>query len=101
MFDYDIFICCIKLYNSDTYSRVALIWVNTVMLSTWFASNLLIVNDKKTQAMILGNPFQETILHIGDSVIIIFKRNHLSFEIFMILETICKNLKLWKRNEIV
>jgi len=64
------------------------------MLSTWFASNLLIVNDKKTQAMILGNPFQEPILHIGDSVIIFLKRNNFSFEIFMILETICKNLKL-------
>ena len=70
------------------------------MLSTWFASNLLIVNDKKTQAVILGNPFQEPVLHIGDSVIF-FKTNNLSFEIFMILDTIFKNLKLWKRNEIV
>ena len=70
------------------------------MLSTWFASNLLIVNDKKTQAVILGNPFQEPVLHIGDSVIF-FKINNLSFEIFMILDTIYKNLKLWKRNEIV
>ena len=47
------------------YSKV-LIWVNMVMLSTQFASNPLIVHDKKTQAMILGNPFQERVLHIGD-----------------------------------
>ena len=69
-----------------------------VMLSTWFASVLLIVNDKKTQAVILGNPFQEpVVLNIGDSVIFIFfffTRNDLSFQIFMILDTICKNLKL-------
>ena len=30
---------------------------------------VLIVHDKKTQAMILGNPFQELVLHIGDSAI--------------------------------
>ena len=69
-----------------------------VMLSTWFASVLLIVHDKKTQAMILGNPFQEPVLNIGDSVIFFFifffTRNDLSFQIFMILDTICKNLKL-------
>ena len=40
-----------------------------VILSTWFASNLLMLYDKKTQAMILGNPFQEPVLHIGDFVI--------------------------------
>ena len=90
-FDYDIAICCIKLteltsfnfhYNGavapramalgGSYSRAALIRINTVMLSTWFASILLIVHDKKTQAMILGNPFQEPVLNIGDSVIFIF-----------------------------
>ena len=60
------------------------------MLSTWFASNLLIVLDKK---MILDNPFQEPVLYISNSVIF-FKRNNLSFKIFMILDTICKNLKL-------
>ena len=49
-----------------------LIQVNTVMLSTWFASNLLIVHGKKTEVMILGNPFQEPVLHIGD---IIFPSN--------------------------
>ena len=54
--------------RGGSYSRAALIRVNTVMLSTWFASILLIVHDKKTQAMILGNPFQEPVLHIGDSV---------------------------------
>ena len=38
-----------------------------VMLSTQFASVCVdIVHDKKTQAMILGNPFQERVLHIGD-----------------------------------
>ena len=36
---------------------------------TWFASNILIAHDKKTQAMILGNPFQEPVIHIGYSVI--------------------------------
>ena len=64
-----------------------------VMLSTRFASNLLIVHDKKTQAMILGDPFQEPVLRIGDSVIFLERNNH-SFEILMILDTICKNLKL-------
>ena len=87
-----------------SYSRAALIRVNTAMLSTWFASILLVVHDKKTQAMILGNPFQEPVLHIGDSVNFVFllllllffffTRNNLSLEIFMILDTICKNLKL-------
>ena len=45
------------------------IYSSLVMLSNWFASNLLIVYDKKTQAMILGKPFQEPVLHIRDSVI--------------------------------
>ena len=44
--------------------------------------------------MILGNPFQEPVIHIGDSVIF-FKRNNLSFHILMILDTIYKNLKKW------
>ena len=44
--------------------------------------------------MILGNPFQEPVIHIiGDSVIF-FKRNNLSFEILMILDTIYKTLKM-------
>ena len=89
-FHYDTVICCIKLTEltsfdliitgpwrqepwlfvgiyflfhpkQGAYSRVALIQVNTVMLLTWFASNLLIVHGKKTQAMILGNPFQEPV----------------------------------------
>ena len=47
---------------------------------TWFASNHLIAHDKKTQAMILGNPFQEPVIHIGDSVFFL-ERNNLSFEI--------------------
>ena len=52
------------------YLRAVLIRVNTVMLSTWFASNLLIVHGKKTQEMILGNPSREPVLHIGDSAIL-------------------------------
>ena len=38
-------------------------------LSSWFASNYLSVNSKKTQAMILGSPSHEPALHFGDSVI--------------------------------
>ena len=38
-------------------------------LSSWFASNYLSVNSKKTQAMILGKHSHEPALHIGDSVI--------------------------------
>ena len=83
----DIAICRIKLteltsfnfhYNGavapkaialgGSFSRAGLIRVNKVMLSTWLASILLIVLDKKTQAMILGNPIQEPALNIGDSV---------------------------------
>ena len=49
------------------------------MLSAWFASNLLMLHAKKTQAMILGNRFQEPVVHIGDFVIflkeIIFPSN--------------------------
>ena len=41
---------------------------------TWFAENLLIVHNRKTQAMILGNPFQEPVIHIGDSVIFFLKK---------------------------
>ena len=52
-----------------TYSRATLIWVNTVMPSAWFASNLLMLHAKKTQAMILGNRFQEPVVHICDFVI--------------------------------
>ena len=37
-------------------------------LSSWFASNYLSVNSKKTQAMILGSPSHEPALHFGDSV---------------------------------
>ena len=74
------------------------------MLSTWFASNLLIVHDKKTQAMILGNPFQEPVLHISHwQLSYFFKEIIFSFEILTILDTICKNLKLWtekKRNSL-
>ena len=40
---------------------------------------VLIVHDKKTQAMILGNPFQELVLHIGNSANF-FKRNYFSLE---------------------
>ena len=40
---------------------------------------VLIVHDKKTQAMILGNPFQELVLHIGNSANF-FKRNCFSLE---------------------
>ena len=35
-------------------------------LSSWFASNYLSVNSKKTQAMILGKHSHEPALHIGD-----------------------------------
>ena len=38
-------------------------------LSSWFASNYLSVNSKKTQAMILGKHSHEPALHSGDSVI--------------------------------
>ena len=38
-------------------------------LSSWFASNYLSVNSKKTQAMILGKHSHEPALRIGDSVI--------------------------------
>ena len=38
-------------------------------LSSWFASNHLTVNGKKTQAMILGDSDQEPVLQIGDSPI--------------------------------
>ena len=38
-------------------------------LSSWFASNYLSFNRKKTQAMILGKHSHEPALHIGDSVI--------------------------------
>ena len=61
--------------------KSGLIRVNMVMLSTWFASNLLKVQGKKTQAMILDNPSQAPVLHIGDSAIfskkefIIFRPN--------------------------
>ena len=57
------------------YLRAVLIRVDTFMLSTWFASNLLIVHGKKTQAIILGNPAREPVLHIGDSAIFLKKRN--------------------------
>ena len=38
-------------------------------LSSWFASNYLFVNSKKTQAMILGKHSHEPTLYIGDTVI--------------------------------
>ena len=57
------------------YLRAELIRVDTFMLSTWFDSNLLIVHGKKTQAIILGNPSREPVLHIGDSAIFFKKRN--------------------------
>ena len=38
-------------------------------LSSWFASNYLSVNSKKTQAMIMGKHSHEPALHIGDSFI--------------------------------
>ena len=38
-------------------------------LSSWFASNYLSVNSRKTQATILGKHSHEPALHIGDSVI--------------------------------
>ena len=38
-------------------------------LSSWFASNYLSVNSKKSQAMIPGKHSHEPALHIGDSVI--------------------------------
>ena len=38
-------------------------------LSSWFASNYLSVNSKKTQATILGKHSHEPAIHIGDSVI--------------------------------
>ena len=40
---------------------------------------VLIVHDKKTRAMILGNPFQELVLHTGDSANF-FKINNFSLE---------------------
>ena len=96
--NYDIVICCIKptefenfdyngamvprtmalgctfyflsqtrgLFRGGTNSSKIII---IVILSTWFASSLLIVHGKKTQAMILGNPFQEAVLHFGESAI--------------------------------
>ena len=42
---------------------------NLHKLSSWFSSNYLPVNHSKTQAMILGNSFQELVLHVGDSTI--------------------------------
>ena len=80
------------------YSRAALIWVNMVMLSTWFASNLLIVQGKKTQAMILNNLSQEPVLHIRDSAIFLKKGIYnLPSKILMIPDTICIKLKIWKK----
>ena len=38
-------------------------------LSSWFATNYLSVNSKKTQAMISGKHCHEAALHFGDSVI--------------------------------
>ena len=63
------------------------------MISTWFASNLLIVHGKETQAMILGNPSQEPVLHIGDSGYFFLKKGiyNLSSEFLMIPDTICIN----------
>ena len=72
-----------------------------VMLSTWFASNLLIVQGTKTQAMILNNLSQEPVLHIRDSAIFLKKGIYnLPSKILMIPDTICIKLKIWKKNEI-
>ena len=65
-----------------------------VMLSTWFTSNLLKVHDKKTQVMILGNPFKNLFFALATLLFFFFERNNLSFEILMILDTIRKLLKL-------
>ena len=63
---------------------------------------VLIIHDKKTQAMILGNPFQELVLHIGDCYFFFFfKEMIFPLNFLMILDTICINLKLFKRNKIV
>ena len=73
-----------------------------VMLSTWFASNLLIVQGKKTQAMIRNNLSQEPVLHIRDSAIFLKKGIYnLPSKILMIPDTICIKPKIWKKkNEI-
>ena len=47
--------------------------------------------------MILGNPFDEHVFHIGNCYF--FKRKNLSSEFLMIVDII--NLKLWERNKIV
>ena len=66
-----------------------------VILSTWFASNLLIVHGRKTQAMILGNPFQEAVLHKSLENLLFFKkRNNLFSKFLMTLDTNCITLKL-------
>ena len=66
-----------------------------VMLSTWFASNLLIVQGKKTQAMILNNLSQEPVLHIRESAIFLKKGIYNPpSKILMIPDTICIKLKL-------
>ena len=77
------------------YLRAVLIRVDTFMLSTWFDSNLLIVHGKKTQAIILGNPSREPVLHIGDSAIFLKKGIYnISSKFLMIPDTFCTNLKL-------
>ena len=54
----------LRLYADDTTAYVS----NTDNLSTWFASNYLSINTKKTQA-ILSKHSNEPDLHTGDSVI--------------------------------
>ena len=54
----------LRLYADDTTAYVS----NTDNLSSWFASNYLSINTKKTQA-ILGKHSNEPDLHIGDSFI--------------------------------
>ena len=57
-------------YASNTDISALELSLNTGLedLSSWFASNHLSVNSKKTQAMILGKHSHEPALHIGDSV---------------------------------
>ena len=58
-------------YSSNTDISALELSLNKELenLSSWFASNYLSVNSKKTQAMILGKHSHEPALHSGDSVI--------------------------------
>ena len=68
----------LRLYDDDTTAYASNADISALELSlnrdlenlsSWFASNYLSVNSKKSQAMIPGKHSHEPALHIGDSVI--------------------------------